>query len=64
MESTLKKTSIVFLFFQIILMITDKINSVQIATNCPSNQFYDPNLYDCLSCPTNMVPRKDGTIII
>ena len=63
MEINLKNSTLVFFIFHLILIIIDKINSVQISTNCPNNQYYDPNLFDCLICPTNMVPRKDGNKI-
>lgn len=60
MDCNIKKSTLVFFIFQILLMIIDEIKSIQISTNCPRNQYYDANLFECLSCPTNMVPREDG----
>ena len=62
MEIQMRKSAFAFLFLQIILMIIEQIESVQIATTCATSKYYDPTLYDCLSCPSNMVPRKDGNL--
>jgi len=62
MDCYFKKGTLLCLFLQLIITFIDETYSVQIATNCANNQYYDANIYDCLYCPLNMVPRIDGKI--
>jgi hypothetical protein len=40
------------------------INSIQISTQCKNEKYYDINLFECLKCPENMIPRLDGNFFI
>jgi len=64
MDCNWKQTTILLLIVKILLLLIDNTFSIQISYNCPNELYFDSTIYDCLRCPLNMVPRKDGIKII